>query len=115
MTEAVKLMASVSGRTVVNIFDSHPLFLKNSPIQLLEYMQKCSNFPGDEFHDDVRIPEGSTKILRRPPDYTFKNSVTRAHRTDDPVAIQKSRAEQLHHVEACIRGSLESKYVNYDY
>lgn len=121
MVDRVKRMSNISGRTTINVFDSEPIFARYSPLQLLEFMKVSPGLAESSYHNEIVVHEGSVNILKRPLDYTYKDTVTRALRSDDPVAIQKSRAEQLHNVEASIRcrtelfGPEQQKFVNFDY
>lgn len=121
----LKLMASVSGRTVINIFDSDRILRKYTPQSLINYARHSTASKAPDYNSDVRVPEGVLKILKRPADYTYKNTATRAYRPDDPIAHQKSRAEQLHNIEINLRRrnaqfsgssfSVDQRFVNFEY
>lgn len=121
VVDNLKMMASVSGRTVINIFDSDPLLRRQSPQELIAYVHSCPTPIPEEYSSDVGVPEGHVRILKRPAEYTYKNTHTKAFRPDDPIAHQKSRAEQLHNIEINLRrrnAQLDTsapRFVNFEY
>jgi hypothetical protein len=109
------MMASVSGRTVVNIFDSEPIFKKYSPMELMKFIAAFPLKDNQTYKPDVAVPVGALKIMKRPPEYTYKNTLIKAYRPDDPVLVQKNRSEQLHSIESNLRRRVyDYKFVNFE-
>lgn len=112
----VKLMTMISGRPVINIFDLKPILISCSISTYCQYINNQQHSQSNIYSANP-VPNGSIRILKRPAEYTYKCTVTKTLRPDDPFAIQKARSEQQHNIEENLRKSAftERKYVNYEY
>lgn len=121
-------MAIVSGRTTVNIFDTEPLLKQYRTSHLISYLYSRHSRESEEKGDSHKPPtqrqeavtkQATVRVIKRPPDYTFKRTATRAYRPDDPLGMQRARADQQHHVEEALRRHADREglfpsFVNYD-